>query len=319
MCLSVVALHVICAETDNIPQSDWSPRLKIERILVETFFRLSVPVFITITGSLLLRKERELSWKKLKTKITHMLLVIITFGLAYCLIESYLNGARGLLLLTESILNLMQGKSWAVMWYVYMLIGLYAITPIIKAYTDKATQKEYRITLIVLFVISSLIPTINTLTGLHFTQFYLQGLLYIFYYMLGQYLFRYSIPTKHILILMPIGLIGSAILNTFDGIAYELDRLSSVFMVLLVISVYLLAKTANLKESKTVNFIAKYSFGIYLIHTFWLNVLNKGFGFYPSAMPVIIGEISVFIYAIIASILSCLVLYRLPIFKKILK
>lgn len=125
-----------------------------------------------------------------------MLLALATFGLDYCFIESFLNGTRGLSLIIEPVLNLLQGKLWAVMWYVYMLIGLYAITPMIKAYTDKAEQKDYRKTLIILFVISPLIPTINNLAGLRLTRFYLQGMLYVFYYMLGQYLFGYYIFKK---------------------------------------------------------------------------------------------------------------------------
>lgn len=116
-----------------------------------------------------------------------------------------------------------------------------------------------------------------------------------------------------------LGLAGTAILNVFDGTVFELEKLSSVFMVTLVIGVYSLAKTAKLKESKIVNFIAKYSFGIYLIHTFWPNILNKGLGIYPSSMPIIVDEVVIFAYALIASILSCLILYRLPVFREILK
>ena len=118
---------------------------------------------------------------------------------------------------------------------------------------------------------------------------------------------------------MIVGLAGTAILNVFNGTVFELEKLSSAFMVALVIGVYSLAKTAKLKESKIIIFIAKYSFGVYLVHTFWLNILNKGLGIYPSSMPIIVGEVAIFAYALIASILSCLILYRLPVFKKILR
>ena len=319
MCLCVIWIHVIYAEATSIPQSDWSARIIFGKNIVETLCRLAVPIFVTISGSLLLRKERELSWSKIKTSIIRMMLVLAIFGLGYCLIESYLNGARGFSLAIKSIMNLVQGKSWAVMWYVYMLIGLYAITSIIKAFTDRAERKEYFRTLAVLFVVSSVIPTISNLTGLNLTQFYLTGSLYVFYYMLGQYLYRFEVDKKYAISFTVIGLIGTGFLNIFDGVYFDLEKLSSVFMVALVIGVYLLAKSAKLKENKAISFISKYSFGIYLIHTFWLNILNKGIGIYPSSMPVILGEFVVFIYALIVSILSCLIMYRLPVFKKILK
>lgn len=68
-----------------------------------------------------------------------------------------------------------------------------------------------------------------------------------------------------------------------------------------------------------IGFITKNSFCIYLIHCFWLNILDKGLHTYLSAFLPVVGEVAIFAYALITSILSCLILYRLPAFKKILK
>ena len=77
--------------------------------------------------------------------------------------------------------------------------------------------------------------------------------------------------------------------------------------------------TIKIKENKAINIIAKYSFGIYLVHTFWLNIINKGFKIYPDVLPVFIGEFAFWIITVGLSFISCVILYRLPLLRKILK
>ena len=95
-CLAVVGIHVVVSQTNNTPILEWTSRMRVDSVIVESICRLAVPIFIAITGSLLLRKERELTWAKIKTCIIRMLLVLVTFGLGYCFIESFSNETRGL-------------------------------------------------------------------------------------------------------------------------------------------------------------------------------------------------------------------------------
>lgn len=78
------------------------------------------------------------------------------------------------------------------------------------------------------------------------------------------------------------------------------------------------SKRISIKENKILNCISKYSFGIYLIHTFWLNIANKGLHIFPNILPIGIGELAFWIIALILSILSCMIIYKLPILKRIL-
>ena len=72
-----------------------------------------------------------------------------------------------------------------------------------------------------------------------------------------------------------------------------------------------------IKNNKIIECISKYSLPIYLVHPFWLNILNKGLGIYPDVLPDIIGEIVFFMYALILSLITSIILYKLPIIKKI--
>ena len=315
-CLFVVAIHTILGWTDFVANHD--ARVVVDITIAETIFHTAVPIFLMISGALLLRKEKEINWRKTKSYVLRMILVLATFGLAYCLIESFSNGDRGFALISNSIMNLLSGKSWAAMWYIYMIIGIYILTPVLKKYTDNCTQKDFTILITILLFICSVIPTINGFTNTHLTQFYLDGLIYVFYYLLGQYSYRYNISTHIIAPIGIIGIMGTSIQYLFN-IPFSGSTLASTFVVMTSFALFSLIKNLNPRNNKATDLIAKYSFGIYLVHTFWLNVLNKGFNVNPGSLPPVIGEFSIFSYALLASIASCFILYRLPFFKKILQ
>ena len=74
----------------------------------------------------------------------------------------------------------------------------------------------------------------------------------------------------------------------------------------------------KVRNDKMMNFISKYSLGIYLVHPFWINVAYKGFGIYPNILPTGIGEIAFFASIFILSVLTSVVLYSMPVMKRIL-
>ena len=74
----------------------------------------------------------------------------------------------------------------------------------------------------------------------------------------------------------------------------------------------------KIKTTKITNCISKYSLGIYIVHPFWLIILNS-LKIYFTIFPLIIGEIVFFAYALIMSLLTSMILYRLPLIKKLFK
>ena len=46
------------------------------------------------------------------------------------------------------------------------------------------------------------------------------------------------------------------------------------------------------RENKIVDSIGKYSFGIYILHPLWLNILNKGFNIYPNIWKLLIKKLT---------------------------
>lgn len=334
-CVLIVLLHVIDGwlKPNGIQLEQFSIRWWLDNVIIQICVRVGVPIFIMITGALLLNPEKNLELKKVIKYITRMILILLTFGFAFCLIEGFLTDklSNPIKTLGESFLHVLENKSWGIMWYIYMLIGLYVLTPALKIILKELDEKNLMFLIGVLFFTSSVIPTLNYTFNINLTDFYLGNAIYIFYYLIG-YVIAYKKElivkaTKHyiyIYIYGAIGLIGYMMLLVFKNNFYDYSLINNnniCFIAMWSMFIFYLFSnnTIKIKENKTINIIAKYSFGIYLVHTFWLNIINKGFKIFPDVMPVFIGEFIFWIIAVSLSLISCIILYRLPILKKILK
>ena len=197
-CALIVLLHVIDGwlNTNSIQLDKYSAYWWLDNVIIQVLVRIGVPIFIMITGTLLLNPKKEIKLKKIIKYIIRMLIILTTFGLFYCLIEQFMtDGLKNPMnTILVSILNLFEQKSWVIMWYIYMLIGLYAITPILKAFINNTNDETFIFVLMVLFVFSSVVPTINFIFNIKLTTFYLSGFIYIFYYLMG-YFITYKITS----------------------------------------------------------------------------------------------------------------------------
>lgn len=90
-----------------------------------------VPGFIMVTGILLLNPEREVSMAKaVKKYVWRVLKALILFQFAYKLIDTLLAGQRiETQTITEILNNILTAGGTSLLWYLYMLIGLYLLMP----------------------------------------------------------------------------------------------------------------------------------------------------------------------------------------------
>ncbi len=152
--MAVVVIHVSAIEfyTANTHSARW-----LAITAWDSLARWAVPVFVMISGYFFLDNSRSLSIKKLFSKnIARLALVFVAWSLIYVIEEKLMHpdtSWRHLLLL------FVQGKYH--MWFLWMLIGLYLATPILRKVTaDKEATKYF----LILGVITALIiPTLRTI------------------------------------------------------------------------------------------------------------------------------------------------------------
>lgn len=277
-----------------------------------------------ISGFLLLDPKKELGLNKICRYLLRMIAVLATFGLFYCLVETivsegFSNPAREVL---TSIKHLFEGKSWGHMWYVYMLIGLYLLTPLMRIFVREADDKTACMTLAALFVFTILRPTIVSF-NLELDEVLAVTEPYPFYYLAGYYIGRMRISGRTRIRMLLVGLVGivSMLILEMQGY-FKTPANTNVFVALYSMAIFATAKDSQLMSRISAHpvicALSKYSFGIYLTHTFFLNLLNKGFNIFPNILPVGVGELAFLAYALAGSFALTWVLCRIKPFRKML-
>jgi surface polysaccharide O-acyltransferase-like enzyme len=222
---------------DNSPMAD---DVKFWGAIHGSMLRHSVPLFVMITGALLLpiRGDIQFFYKK---RISRVCFPFLIWSIIYCffpLIVGWFGGGEELIrsffpYAGEDFMT----QSWAVtlkhiamiplnfstvcvhMWYIYLLIGLYLYMPIFSSWVEKASEQAKRWFLIA-WGITTLLPYYN-----YFAEPYIWGtcswnsfgMLYYFagfngYLLLGHYLKNRSWSVKQVIFLgIPMFVLGYCI------------------------------------------------------------------------------------------------------------
>mgnify|MGYP003256142155 CR=1 FL=1 len=326
--LAVILLHLFSSQLDNYSVSvigEW--RAVAYTTIQIAFTRWAVPVFLMISGALLLNKSKTLPYKKIWSYILRMLLVLLIFGYAFCITELVFHEKTvSVSIILTAFLNLLQGDSWSHMWYIYALIGLYILTPPLKAFVNASTKRELGIALIVLFIISSLIPTINTAAQIELTTF-IELPVYVFYYLFGYYATNYLKLDGKCIGLGVAALFVMLASTTFSIVCND-DSLSwmyanyNCFIALYSSFVFLLFKRLFSRPYENHRFImllSRYSFGIYIVHPLFINLIYKlsGLGSMVYTLP-FVSELMIYVLTLMLSLTLVWLLKRIPGIKKLL-
>ena len=284
----------------------------------------AVPAFVIISGAIFLSPHKSINYNILFNKyIKRIVLALLVFGLPMTISETLLDGNSASMSTTTlaSIKNWLCGHSWAHMWYLYMLIGLYLITPIIKPFLNQATDKEVRIALVFMFVVSSVFPTLTNY-GTSITSYMIISTPFIFIYMLGYYLqwrLNYNDKKRNTLICLIIlfASIASIIIRIYSGI--NMNGYFDPACILMAAALFILFKQFDISSSFAEK-LSPYCFCVYLIHTIFINASYKILHITPlnilgNTSPVITIPLFFCIFSII-SFTSAWVLMKIPFLKK---
>ena len=298
-------------------------------ILDLVFFRSltvwAVPVFLMISGYLLLDPRKELTLRKIKEYVWRMAAVLLTFGLVFCLIESCLGSPkRGVFsVIGMSVWNLIQGKSWEHLWYVYMMAGLYLMTPILRSFFKTENRYAQSMVMAALFLFTIVVPTCNHLFRWKIVNILPVDSSSLYYYMLGHYLGQKEIPRKKNLGYMAGAFSVLCVLSFWktEELRHVLNY-ENLFVMVFSASIFCFAMKSlwmeQMGQKKQIQTLAGLSFGIYIIHPVFLNILNKGFHIYPVDFPWIAGEVGFAAAVFLCSAILVMLLKRVRLIKNII-
>jgi len=245
--------------------------------------RFCVPFFFMLSGALLLRKDYELI-EYLKKRFTRIVPPLVFWSLAYIIYDHVLFGSEHLSpyhLIKTTISDLLNGSQFH-LWFVYTLLGLYLIVPILRKWIKHATQKEILYFLIIWSItiiatnpyLQAFIPSVNLVNFSGYLGYMVLG-----YYLSNLKIEKITIPLALTIAGALITIIGTAIESGTRGefYGYYYGYLSTN-VVLYSIGAFLLLKRIKFKNGlvkKSISFINEHSYGIYLIHILILLILKR--------------------------------------------
>lgn len=321
---AVVMIHVLAGVADVVSVDDIGDARAAIWGVMQVAIRWAVPVFLMITGALLLNPEKTVGWDDIKRYSFRMVGVLFTFGFAYCLMEVvYSTRVLDVSAVARAVLNLLQGRSWSHMWYVYALLGLYLLLPMFRAYVALATRRSLRVTLAILGVFTLAVPTFNAVTGLS-----VSNLVWLtssaFYLLLGWYAFAYlrlnrSVVTAGCLCAVAMISLKISLAVSFDSWSTWVENPNDPLIAGWSLLVFLLArKVLNRPYGRTIAALSSASFGIYLLHPLIINVLYKVLDVGVDTLPPVVFEIVVWTAAFSGSWALTELLKHVPLVGRLL-
>lgn len=324
---AVVGIHITMTEPNNCSVAQIGKSNYMALTSVYALVQWAVPVFLMISGGLLLR-AKSISMAKVKKYIARMFFVLLMFGTVYAILELVFSERRlSLPMLYKGIIMTFEGKSWSHLWYLYVLIGIYIILIPLKVYVDHIELREVASFIAVLIVGNFLIPTLNILLGVEIKNLMVLTQ-YVTYFLIGYVLAGIS-NTKWGGVIWISVYLGTSILKiviqcatvirTGEGSELFLnDRILTLFQAIAVY-MYIMNVAKSRKLNKIIKSIGDCSFGIYLIHPFFINFLYKVLLITPTGfMAIYISIPLLWIIVFCVSWIGTLAMKKIPVFNRIL-
>jgi surface polysaccharide O-acyltransferase-like enzyme len=332
----IIAIYFVIINHSNSVFSEFN---KLDDItwgtsaIVYFIAKAGVPLFIMISGTLLLGREED--YKKVLSKIMKTLLILIIWSAVYRMYysRSFLNFEE-IILLIRDISNKPLSTHF---WYLYMLVGLYMMLPFIQKMVKGFKVIDYSIYLTIWLLYTSLLPFLRIFKDLTYTSYFSIPLFYGFsgYLVLGYFLANIEI-TKKIIYIARLSLFASlvtmlVITYHFSSIiqktSYVLDSNLTFPVVILSASLFILIKhhISNININNTIFTnvlidISKKTFGIYLIHILVLVMFRDGriYHFiYDYSLNPVIGLLLYDVFLFLTSYFFVTLIGKIPYVKKI--
>ncbi len=334
-CYLVILVHTAMEGWYSI-----SPRTYTWTVLnfYDTLGRPSLPIFIMISGSLFLRKEK-IDLKKLWVKnILHLAVIYIVWAVFYAIMN---NGVKKAIADPKIVWETVFGPNPQYhLWYLRTLINLYAISPLLWLLVHSMNKKSFHYFLIIFFIFGLLKTTVYELPfipgWLHeqinlFVEMDLVG--FSAYFMLGyflslpEYTEMYSI--KKLSIIYIITMLAAAFLNQLiawvdNWPTQALYNNFSIPVAIEAICLFLIIRKKfagfdlSPRKKKWFLMLSESTLFVYLVHMFVIQRLQIYFNLYTTNYNVLI---SVPLFALLVFCISAvagMILERIPILNKIL-
>lgn len=288
--------------------------------LMDSASRWCVPVFVMVTGALLLRPSRDESTSRFyRARYSKLLPPLVFWSVFYIALRSYIDGRFDP---QDAWSRLVHGAPHFHLWYLYMLLGLYFVTPWLKRAAAHAGDGELKAMAWAGLGLASITLLSNHFHGVQPTIFIGLFVPYVPYLLMGHWFARQTAsPSRAGGWALAAGCAGLIAFSTWalepalgmrgiDMVYEYLNPLVIVFS-MAVFGLGLSARVTSPRALAAIGVLAPLTFGIYLVHPFWLTFLYK-FGVHGGAFHPLAGMPATVAAALVLSAASVFVLSKIP-------
>jgi surface polysaccharide O-acyltransferase-like enzyme len=295
-----------------------------------TYF--AVPIFVMVSGALWMSRPSVNYEKLYKVNMLRIVTAFIFWSTVYTLIHSVIVPAlnSGNISIKDAIFNFIAGRYH--LWYVYMIIGIYLIIPILRKIAENETLLKYFT--ILSFVTAFFVPALQTLPVFDKTipvtedmNMYI-GRGYVFYFLSGYFLSKYDLNKIVRFALYLAGVISVVMLITFStytsrtmGEPIKYSYFYQVFEAVRVLALFVFIKNVTARinfsenQAKIIVWLSGLSFGVYLVHDIFVWSIDNYIIAYNALNPLL----SVPLFSLIIFVLSLFttwIISKIPILHK---
>lgn len=213
--LAMVAVIVVHVCGNNWPGMD--VRSTEWQILngFDSLVRWCVPVFVMLSGMFFLDPQRNVTYKSIFRKnLPRIAAAFLIWSTFYALYTALLNSRAGTPdSLWQIITNIAFGHYH--LWFIYMIMGLYLITPILRLFIKGASRRDLEYFLLLYFVFTLFLPMFNgtqvgqVVSGVVYRLDLKMLGGYIGYFVAGYYFKTYDFTPKVKKLIYAAGILGT--------------------------------------------------------------------------------------------------------------
>ena len=185
---AVVLMHVLTGATD-VTDASIVPEYRSLLLSVMDLVTWCVPIFLLISGYLFLNPERTLTYPvMIKKYCRRIALAILLFGVPYAASELVVaERTFRIRMIPEALKMTLMGHTWSHMWYLYLILFLYLITPLLKKVLRVLPVWGVAAVMAVIFLGSSVAPFLNKVLDVNSIPVLPDGGVYFLYYLCGYF------------------------------------------------------------------------------------------------------------------------------------
>ncbi len=335
--LGVIMIHVAApyVKTSDLQSEvfDWGN-------IFHGITRFAVPTFIMLSGALMLDENKKISAKKSFKYASVMFVLLVVWSLIYAsFFYVVVPLSKGAEINTEKFINGFVYGHYH-LWYMYMIIGLYLLVPVLRTFVKKENKKVISYLLLISTIVCFSVKFVNFFLMEYVVEkdwltplvekfkFSMLGV-YLTYFVAGWYVVNIEIKKVRRIFIYVLGGI-SAFLTVFINWFYaqkgenaqkvfHFEDIITVLIFGIAFFMFFYYALRNARFEKTGRMLvgcSNLTFGVYLIHVIALYFVKL----YTVDMDFILLKICVeFVATTVLSFSVCFIMSKLPILKKLIK